>query len=149
MKKIALVIVVLIIAVAAAYLWQSKEASAPSVPVETSDGIPVPHIDSVTPNKARVGDKIEIRGTHFSGFEGDKYAWIENAQGVKGVIYSDYRVATDSFIPFTLEAKYCTRDMSYIGGACPSYMDIVPGAYKIYVYPWGKESNKVEFTVVK
>jgi hypothetical protein len=152
----------LVIAALAAYMVTHR-ASAPTIPADTANtidttdtstttddsGMSVPHINSVTPTTARIGDKIEIRGTHFSGFEGDKYAWIENAAGVPGIIYGDMLKATDSYITFTLDSKYCMSNTSYSGNDCPSYLDIVPGTYKIFVQPWGTVSNKVEFTVVK
>lgn len=106
-----------------------------------------PTISAINPSSAHIGDRVEIDGTHFSGFEGDKYAWMENsATGVKGIIYNDVG-STDSLIKFTLKDKYCTADTSYSGKSCPSYLTIVPGEYNVFVYPWGRMSNKMKFIV--
>jgi hypothetical protein len=164
MKNVINAIIALVIVVAAVYLYAHR-VSAPTVPTDTAtttgaaatttatdvsdDGTPVPHINSVSPNKARIGDKVEIRGVHFSGFEGDKYAWIENAQGEQAIIHGDTLKAADGYIAFTLESRYCTKDTSYSGLDCPSYLNIVPGAYKIFVLPWGTKSNEADFTVIK
>lgn len=111
-----------------------------------ANGNPLPTITSVTPTTASIGTYIEIKGTHFSGFEGDKYAWIENTKGEKGIIYNDTG-STDSLIKFKLANKYCTKDNSYSGLPCDSYINIVPGTYNIYVQPWGNISNKVQLIV--
>jgi hypothetical protein len=108
-----------------------------------------PRIDRISPARGPVGTEISLYGRFFSGYHGDEYAWIEDAAGNKGIIYSDRQIATDSFIPFTLEDKYCTVDVSYSGKECQSYLDIVPGTYEIFVHPWSRESNRVTFTVVK
>lgn len=105
-----------------------------------------PVITSIFPNSAKVGAKIEIKGSNFSGFEGDTYAWIENSKGEKGIIYND-EGSTNNLIKFTLKDKYCTKDNSYSGEPCASYISMTPGTYSMYVYPWGKMSNKVPFTV--
>jgi len=124
-------------------VWVDGRGESASVPL-TIEG---PKITSVTPSSGPVGTVVELKGKSFSGFEGDKYAWIENSKGEKGIIYGDTKVATDSYIKFTLASKYCTADTSYSGNPCPSYISITPGAYKIYVMPWGTLSNKVTFTV--
>ncbi|HTK33367.1 MAG TPA: hypothetical protein VL335_02360 [Candidatus Paceibacterota bacterium] len=106
-----------------------------------------PTITMVAPSPAHIGDAVEISGNHFTGFEGDRYAWIENpTTGIKGIIYNDAG-STDNLIKFTLKDKYCTADTSYSGKSCPSYLSIVPGEYNVFVYPWGRMSNKVKFIV--
>ncbi|MES3031546.1 MAG: IPT/TIG domain-containing protein, partial [Patescibacteria group bacterium] len=108
---------------------------------------PLPLITSISPTAGPIGTRVELKGTGFSGFEGDKYAWIENPKtGVKGIIYNEAG-ATNNLIPFVLKDKYCTRDNSYSGNPCESYLTITPGEYTIHVYPWGKISNKIKFTV--
>ena len=119
----------------------------PSSATTSSESLPL--ITSIVPTSGPIGTKVELKGTGFSGFEGDKYAWIENTKtGVKGIIYNEPG-ATNTFIPFTLKDKYCTRDNSYSGNPCESYLTITPGEYTIHVYPWGKMSNKIKFTVTK
>lgn len=113
----------------------------------TTSSEPLPLITSISPTSGALGTRVELSGTGFSGFEGDKYAWIENTKtGIKGIIYNEAG-ATNNFIPFTLKDKYCTRDNSYSGNPCESYLTITPGEYTIHVYPWGKISNKIKFTV--
>ncbi|NQV88197.1 MAG: hypothetical protein HQ402_01390 [Parcubacteria group bacterium] len=104
-------------------------------------------ISSILPTFGAIGTVVKINGNNLSGFEGDKNIWIENSLGQKGIIYSDRTVATDKVIPFKLENKYCTEDISYSGKPCPAYLNIVQGVYGIYVSPWGEKSNEVEFTV--
>jgi hypothetical protein len=108
---------------------------------------PQPVINSINPQLASIGTTVEINGKAFSGFESDKYAWIENSSGQKGVIYNEPG-SSDNLIRFKLVDKYCTSDTSYSGRPCPSYINIVPGTYQIYVSPWGNMSNRVPFVVV-
>jgi peptidoglycan hydrolase-like protein with peptidoglycan-binding domain len=108
---------------------------------------PQPVINSINPQSASIGTTVEINGKAFSGFESDKYAWIENSSGQKGVIYNEPG-SSDNLIRFKLVDKYCTSDTSYSGKPCPSYINIVPGNYQIYVSPWGNMSNRVPFVVV-
>lgn len=120
-----------------------------TAPVSASnDEISTPVIYTITPNRASIGTTVELRGKGFSGFENDKYALVANSEGVKGIIYGDTSVATNEYIRFKLEDKYCTIDTSYSGLPCPSYLNIIPGIYTIYVYPWNKKSNSVQFTVI-
>jgi len=112
-------------------------------------GISTPIISSITPSLGSVGTFIELKGIGFAGFESDKYAWIENINtGIEGVIYGD-QSSTNNLIRFKLADKYCTVDNSYSGIPCSSYLTITPGIYNIYVYPWGKKSNVVNFEVIK
>ncbi len=106
-----------------------------------------PSIFSITPSNAKVGDIIDIKGTNFAGFEGDKNAWIKNSAGVKGIVYGMIPDSTNSLIRFKLESHYCTKDNSYTGDGCREYLTITPGDYTLYVNPWGKMSNEINFTV--
>jgi len=103
-------------------------------------------IDSISPNLGPIGTTIEIRGKNFSGFEGDLNAWIENSNGVKGVIYGESG-SSKNLIKFTLKSSYCQQDNSYSGLPCTAFLDIISGVYKIYITPWGQKSNIVSFTV--
>ncbi len=105
-----------------------------------------PVVDSLVPSSGSIGSTIELHGLNFSGFEGDKFAWIENSSGVKGIIYGDLG-STDNMIRFALKNTYCTVDTSYSDAPCPSYLNIIPGSYHIFVMPWGQKSNSIPFTV--
>ncbi len=110
------------------------------------NAMPDPVISSVVPDNGPVGTSVVLKGTRFAGFESDKNAIIENYFGQRGIIYGETG-STDSLIKFKLADRYCTRDMSYIGDPCTTFMIITPGVYWIYVSPWGKSSNKIQFTV--
>jgi hypothetical protein len=121
--------------------------STPSLPTSCTDklgGAPV--ITSLSTYSGPVGTKLEIRGCNFSGFEGDKNAWIENASGVKGLLYSEIE-STSKLLKVTLESPLCQKDTTYSGLLCDAWLTLTPGKYKIYVMPFGKASNKVNFTI--
>lgn len=105
-----------------------------------------PVITALSVYSGTVGTKIEIQGCNFAGFEGDKNAWIENAQGQKGLLYGETG-STAKSLKITLKSPLCQKDTSYSGLPCDTWLTLTPGAYKIYTAPWGKESNKVEFTI--
>ena len=113
------------------------------------DTTPAPIINTITPQSAPIGAIVELRGINFSGFEGDKNAWIENSNGQKGIVYGMYPYSTSELIRFKLADKYCTVDTSYSGKPCPSYINITQGTYNIFVNPWGKTSNKVQLIVIQ
>ncbi|MFA6897426.1 MAG: hypothetical protein WCQ96_04035 [Patescibacteria group bacterium] len=126
---------------------QEQEALSQSLPqtcVDEEGGSPV--ITSLSAYSGPVGTKLEIHGCNFSGFEGDKNAWIENSQGVKGVLYGESD-STSKLLKTTLASSLCQEDNSYTGWDCKQYLILSPGMYKIYTAPWDKESNKVEFTI--
>ena len=106
----------------------------------------VPIINSISPNHGPIGTAIEIRGENFSGFEGDLNAWIENSERIKGIIRTE-EGSSSNLIKFTLKSSFCQVDTSYSGLACPDFIYLTPGVYKIYVMPWGQKSNEVIFTV--
>lgn len=108
------------------------------------EGIPV--ITSISPASGPVGTKVEIKGCNFSGFEGDKNAWIENSQGVSGILYGE-EGSTSNLIMITLKSSLCRIDNSYSGIPCDKFLTLTPGAYKIYARTWGKNSNEVNFTI--
>ncbi|MFA5917743.1 MAG: S-layer homology domain-containing protein [Candidatus Gracilibacteria bacterium] len=112
--------------------------------VDELEGTPV--ITSISTNSGTVDTKIVIKGCNLSGFEGDKNVWIENNQGIKGIIYSETG-STSNLLNITLKSQLCQSDTSYSGLACDSWLTLVPGDYKIYVNPWGKQSNIIDFTV--
>ena len=125
----------------------TSQIPSPSLQTACKDeqqGTPV--ITSLSSYSGSVGTKLEIRGCNFSGFESDKNAWIENSQGVKGLLYGEAE-STAKLLKVTFKSPLCQADNTYSGLPCNAWLTLTPGVYKIYVMPWGKESNKVSFTV--
>lgn len=107
-----------------------------------------PVINSIKPNFGPIGTVIELRGTDLTGFEGDLDAVIENSKGETAVMAGMNSFTVDkNLIKVKIESKICKTNNSYSGLPCESYLSIAPGIYNIYAFPWGKESNKVQFTV--
>ena len=107
-----------------------------------------PVITGVNPASGKVGTKISITGKNLRGFEGDLNAWIVDSSGEEGILYGE-RLEGSDLIKTEIPEKACKADVSYSGAECPEWLEIVPGNYKIYTQPWSKESNKIDFTVVK
>lgn len=112
-----------------------------------------PKIKSISPTSGHVGTVVVIVGNNLNGFEGDMDAMIENSKGetaflpgLDGVL-KDFKKA-DQKIRIKIESKICKTNNSYSGLPCESYLNITPGVYNIYVSPWGKDSNKLKFTVI-
>ena len=118
--------------------------SLPTTCIDKQEGVPV--ITSLSSNSGPVGVKFEIRGCNFSGFEGDKNAWIENTQGVKGLLYGEVG-STDKLLKVTLKSALCQTDTSYSGLPCREWLVLIPGVYKIYIMPLGKKSNEANFSI--
>lgn len=112
--------------------------------VDEPEGKPV--ITSLSAVSGSVGIKLGINGCNFSGFEGDKYAWIENEKGVVGILRGE-EGSTSKFLKVILTTPLCQKDVSYTGESCNDWLALTKGSYKIFVAPWGKESNKMEFTI--
>ena len=107
-----------------------------------------PVINSITPTSGPVGTTITLNGSGFLGFEGDKYLWVKNSSGVKGILYGE-SYGADTINRATLPARLCQTDVSYSGKDCPAYLDLVPGVYTIEATGWGGTSNSVNFTVTR
>lgn len=122
----------------------SKPSSLPTICEDKLEGIPV--ITSLSTYSGFVGTKLEIEGCNFAGFEGDKNAWIENGQGIKGLLHGNAK-STAKLLKVTLESPLCQKDTSYSGLPCDAWLTLTTGTYEIYTAPWGKESNKVKFTI--
>jgi hypothetical protein len=116
----------------------------PTTCVDQQEGKPV--ITSLSIYSGLVGTKLEIRGCNFSGFEGDKSAWIENSQGINGILYGETG-STAKLLEIILKSPLCQQDNSYSGLPCNAYLTLTPGTYKIYTMPWGKKSNTATFTI--
>lgn len=122
-------------------------ASPPSLPascVDQAEGAPV--ITSLSSYSGLIGAELEIRGCNFAGFEGDKNAWIENNQGVKGLLYGEMG-STGKLLKVILKSPLCQNDNSYSGLPCNAWLALTPGTYKIYAMPWAKKSNEVTFII--
>jgi len=118
-----------------------------------------PHIDSITPISGPVGTTVEIRGSNLSGFEGDLIAVFERSDRKVTRLYSIVPYSTGvmygplntTLIKVKVEPP-CQRgqtvygDYSGIPSTC-DYFEFTPGTYKVYVNPWGKKSNEVQFIV--
>ena len=118
-----------------------------SIPISCTDsaeGAPV--ITSLSSYTVSVGAKLEIAGCNFLGFEADKNAWIENAEGIKGILYGEAG-STDKLIKVSIKSPLCQKDTSYSGLDCDNWLPLTPGSYKINVSPWGKNSNIVDLTI--
>ena len=136
--------------------WEEKCEATPAV---ATTSLPTSCVDqleakavvtSLSNYSGPVGTNIEIKGCNFSGFEGDKYAWIENTQGVKGILYGE-QDSNAKVIKVVLKNLLCSQDNSYSGLPCKSYLTLTPGLYKIWTTPWGAEtkSNIVSFTITE
>jgi hypothetical protein len=157
--NIFLLVLVIVLAGALAYVTLLKKPGATEAPqaqtntpaenlpatcVSEEDGDPV--ITSLSAYSGPVGTKLEIKGCNFSGFEGDLTAWIENSDGISGILYGE-NGSDDSKLVFTLKPALCQEDTSYSGLPCEEYLDLVPGIYKIYAEPWGARSNEATFII--
>lgn len=107
----------------------------------------IPIITSISTNSWTIETKLEINWCNFSGFEWDKNVWIENEQGIKGILYSKSG-STSKLLNINFKASVCENDNSYSGLPCDSWLELIPWKYKIYVMPWWKESNKIDFTII-
>lgn len=116
----------------------------PKTCVDEPEGKPV--ITSLSSYSGSMGMTLEIKGCNFAGFEGDKNAWIENSQGVKGLLWGEAG-STAKLLKVTLKSPLCQKDNSYTGWECDSYLNLTPGAYKIFISAWAQESNKVDFII--
>jgi hypothetical protein len=122
------------------------EPVQPITCIDEDEWIPV--ITSISTSSGSVETKLEINGCNFSGFEWDKHVWIENEQGIKGILYWE-ELSSSKNIFFTLKSPLCQFDTSYSWLDCDSWLELIPWKYKIYVMPWGKVSNKIDFIINK
>lgn len=123
--------------------WSDAAFSIGSIVTPTSTN---PFIESLSTYSGPVGTLLEIRGRNFSGFEGDLTAWVENSQGVRGLLIGEAG-SSATLIKVTLKSRLCQIDTTYSGLPCPSFLDLTPDVYKIYVMAWGQKSNVLNFTI--
>ncbi len=105
-----------------------------------------PEIYSLSTNSFSVGDTIKINGCNLAGFEGDDNVWLQNTNGIKGILYGA-RHGDNENIEITTTSFICEQDTSYSGEDCKNRLTLVPGVYKLYAMPWGKKSNEVSVTI--
>lgn len=122
----------------------SANLALPTTCKDEPKGVPI--ITSLSNYSGSIGARIEIRGCNFSGFEGDKNAWIENDQGVKGILYGEDG-STSKLLKVTLKSPLCQNNNSYSGLSCDAWLTLNTGTYNIYTFPWNKKSNEVNFTI--
>ncbi len=164
--SIALIILLIILVGALGYVTLvKKQISAPASQSNTTQNTPtsipssqvlpttcvdkagsMPVITSLSAYSGSVGTMLEVRGCNFAGFEGDKNVWIENSQGGRGLLGGEIG-STSKFLKITLRSPLCEEDTSYSGLPCKVFLNLVPGIYKIYAAPWGKNSNEVNFEI--
>jgi len=124
--------------------FETSTSTQPLICIDEPEGKPV--ITSLSIVSGAVGSKLEIKGCNFTGFEGDKIAWIQNSNGVVGLLRGE-EGSTSKLLKVTLKSSLCQKDISYSDETCDSFLTLIPGKYNIFVSPWGKESNKIEFIV--
>lgn len=118
------------------------------IPITCTDepeGKPV--ITSLSASSGTNKETIQLNGCNFSGFEGDKHVWIENSKGTKGILYSE-KESTSKQLTITLKPLLCQTDVSYSDNVCDTFLPLEPGTYKLFVAPWGTESNKMSFVII-
>lgn len=146
---ISLGIVVVILAGTLGFLLIPVEAPVSKIPVCTSEAEGMPVLTHLSKSSGPVGTSFTIHGCNLNGFEGDLNAWIVNEKGVKGIIYGDFKTSTFEAINVTVPEQLCQKDNSYTGDTCTEFLNLTPGTYRVYVYPWGKKSNELNFTVTQ
>ena len=118
---------------------------APTTCTDEPNGAPI--ITSISPSSAKIGETIIVHGCNLAGLEGDKNIWLQNNQGIKGILYGTSRSTQDA-ITITLSSPLCQTDTSYSGLSCAAWLTLSPGTYTLYTIPWGISSNIVHFTVL-
>ena len=105
-----------------------------------------PVITSLSKEVVRVGEKLEVRGCNLAGLEGDLNVIIENYESQQAILHGE-KDSTSQNILITLISPLCQNDTSYSGAPCEDWLKLTPGTYKIFAYPWGKESNKMKLEI--
>jgi ketosteroid isomerase-like protein len=125
----------------------------------SENSTPASIITSISTSSGPIGTSIDIFGHNFAGFEGDLGVDIENEVGKTAYIFSSlaggYPTLYKTIYPgkelirITIPDKVCETAYSdsYSGNPCKSFMEIVPGTYKISVKGNSERSNVVMFTV--
>ncbi len=113
-----------------------------------------PIITSISTTSSQIGKILEINGCNLSGFEGDLDVVFEKTNGQKIVLtdtFSSYIKTGDKLIKVKIEEP-CQKGEKIIGrysgieNVC-DYVELTPGLYKVYVEPWGRKSNVIDFNI--
>ncbi|MDP1688774.1 MAG: hypothetical protein Q8L47_01425 [bacterium] len=125
----------------------SSVFDAGDAPFSIVSSIAQPYISSLSRYSGVGTILLEINGSNFVGFEGDLNAWIENSQGVKGLLRGQAG-SNNNLLKVTLSSPLCKQDNSYSGLECSSWLNLTPGTYKIYVETPTDKSNIISFSIV-
>ncbi len=108
-----------------------------------------PVITSIYPKSGPIGTEVTIQGCNLSGFENDHNVVFERSDGSMIPLYGG-SIGPNTITKVVL-TSYCESGMVvglYSGKETPcKKVSATPGAYKVYVNPWGKKSNTASFTV--
>jgi hypothetical protein len=102
-----------------------------------------PRISSLSIYSGTIGTEIVINGFGFASH--DTLVWFDNGSQ-RGLLWGGMP-SSDNFITVKLEEQLCQKYTGGSGLPCPSYMNVVPGKYKIYIENRNGKSNAVDFTV--
>lgn len=130
-----------------------KFTSTPTTSCKSEiDGQPV--VTFLSTSSGPIGTILEINGCNLSGFEGDLDVIFERSDGQKIMLsdgFSSYVKTGDKLIKVKVKEP-CQKGEKIIGrysgieSVC-NYVELTPGPYKVYVEPWGKKSNTVDFNI--
>lgn len=140
---IVIIIIVIVVIYFLAHVYQSKKTDSPVVinsnlPAQTSTSTAQPSITSISTTSGSIGSVIELKGYNLIDVRGDQNIIIENSNketasfGFGDVTHLDLSKKFSS-IKFTLAAKVCNQLGTDAGLPCKTWMNIIPGQYKIYI----------------
>jgi hypothetical protein len=104
---------------------------------------PTPFIEDISPDSGQIGSTITIVGYGFKSH--DTLVWLDNGKE-RGLLFGGMP-EKDNQITFTLKGSLCKEYTLASGLPCPSYLNVTPGKYTIYVENLNGVSNKVSFVV--
>ena len=152
-KRIAIMVLALIVLVTALILYASKLDFTENSSVNDASVSPV--IFSIVPDRGPVGTVVTLRGKGLSGFEGDLELIFERKDGKKVSLFDEesYSKTGGEVIIVKVKEPCQAGEMvygRYSGNSSQcDYVEFTPGVYKVYSSPWGMSTNVVSFTVTK
>lgn len=112
-----------------------------------------PKLSTVSPQEGPVGTVVTLTGSDLAGFEGDLDAWIVDERGVAAhlpqyfdALGPDTDPGIDT-IMVEIPERACTTNNTYSGNECQRYLELTPGTYRLYAWPFGEKSNELAFTI--
>ncbi len=136
------------------HIATSTTATSTSQNQDQTEAVPV--ITSINPSSGPLGTVVTIQGKNLSGFEGDLKAYFVRKDGDIITLtdtFGDYTKTAGNLIKVSVKIP-CPTPGDYRGNTgvalspCDSTSsELAPGNYEVYAKPWGKESNRVKFTV--